>query len=147
MASGATLSVAANVNVLIASYQTIADNGTLTFGTGDTVTFGGAATIAVNPSGTNPGGTLTASGDTFTTNGSGNNYLKVSSGAHLTASNSTFSLDNLYLDSGSLLNSGDITGNAFNLTRRSHLVNASSLTYATSKDRSFNAVHATGGHG
>ena len=73
--TGATLSVGATASVLIASYQTIADNGTLSFGTGDTVTFGGAATIAVNPS-----GTLTASGDTFTTNGSGNNYLQVYSG-------------------------------------------------------------------
>ena len=116
VASGATLSVAANVNVLIASYQTIADNGTLSFGTGDTVTFGGAATIAVNPSGTNPAGTMAATGDTFTTNGSGNNYLQVYSGGELTASNSTFDLSQVSWAQGSVMksNGSDLTGDTFN---------------------------------
>src|SRR5439155_1525884 len=62
---GVTLNVGAGASVLIGAYQTITDNGSLKFATGDTVTLnGGGATIAVGS-----GGVMTATGVSFAQNG------------------------------------------------------------------------------
>ena len=114
VANGATLSVAANVSVLIQPGVTLADNGTLTFASGDALTISnnGAATQIVVGS----GGLLMASGTTFTNIGSFfNGHIEVVSGGHLQASNCEFALNQLYLDAGCILNSGDLVGNGFDL--------------------------------
>ena len=109
VALGATLSVANDVSVLIATYQTITDDGSLSFGKGDTVAFDGAATIGVNN-----GGTMTAAGDTFAVpNGSGGNSIQVYSGGELTAGTSTFDLNQVSLAQGSVLTSTDLEGDTF----------------------------------
>ena len=112
--SGASLSVAAGASVLIQGGYTITDNGAMNV-TGASIGFvaGYSATtqILVN-------GTLSASGSNFYISGS--NYapfalLQVDSGGELTASTTTFSLNELNLVSGSILNSGDLTNDTFNL--------------------------------
>ena len=106
VATGATLSVGTNVSVLIEPTFTV--NGTLNFAIGDAVSIFNAE-ILVN-------GTLNASSDSFTNNNG--NYatgIQVNSGGHLIASNSTFSLSQLSLDNNSVFNSGDLTGNVFNM--------------------------------
>jgi hypothetical protein len=113
--SGATLTVGAGANVALGGTNTLADNGTLTFASGDTVTLiasgSGATQIVVGN-----GGVLTASSTAFSSNVSGYGYVIVNGGGHLTASNSTFasSLNQVNLNSGSILNAGDLTGNSFN---------------------------------
>ena len=98
VASGATLAVGPNVPVYILAVQTLTDNGTLSFATGDTVTLRRvlqhAQEIAVS-------GTLTANGTTFTDNKTAS--ISVNAGGHLIASNSTFSITQLSLDSSSVL--------------------------------------------
>ena len=60
-------------------------------------------------------GTLTADDTTFTTNLAGTSDLVVNSGGHLQASNSTFNLSQLSLANGSILTSGDLVGDTFNM--------------------------------
>jgi hypothetical protein len=110
VASGGTLTVGPSVQVLIGAGQTLTDNGTLTFGTGDAVSFGLAGTTQVV---VGNGGVLSASGTTFSA--SNTTQLTVAAGGHLTASNCTFALSQLLLDNGSVLNPGDLVGNDFNL--------------------------------
>ena len=82
--------------------QTITDDGALNVGTGATMTFeiGYETTtqIVVN-------GTMEATGATF--NRGGNDYsntlIQVNSGGELTATGSTFALNQLVLEGGSLL--------------------------------------------
>jgi hypothetical protein len=108
VASGATVAVGPNVPVTIDAGQTITDNGALTFAAGDTVSMGAGCctqTIAVD-------GTLTAAGTTFT---GGNGQVTVGSGGHLEASGSTFSITQLSLADGSMLDAGDWTGDTFNM--------------------------------
>ncbi len=117
---GATLSVGANVPVLIgpAPYegtQTIADNGTLTFAAGDVVTLNSIAYESEALILVGSGGLLTASGATFNTSTSGNSQIVVASGGHLQASNSTFNINQVNLNIGAVLNAGDLVGNAFNV--------------------------------
>jgi len=96
--SGATMNVAANVIALIQGSQTITDNGTLTFGAGDAVSFASAnATQIVVGS----GGVLTLSGTAFSGSTSYTTQIVINSGGQLTANNSTFSLYNVTLNSGS----------------------------------------------
>ncbi len=82
VAFGATLDVGANVPIALAYGQTLTDNGTLSFASGDTVTLqGGGAQIIV-------GGTLSATATTF----NGSSDISVSSGGNLTPTNSTFNM-------------------------------------------------------
>ena len=63
-------------------------------------------------------GTLTASGSSFYTYGSNDGpftLLQVSSGGELIASSTTFSNNELNLVNGSVMNSGDLTNDVFNL--------------------------------
>ncbi len=115
IASGATVAVAANTNVLIQPNVTVSDNGTLSFASGDALVinngYGSASQIVVGG-----GGLLTASNTTFSNAGSYyNSHIEVASNGRLQASGSTFALNQLYLDNGSLLNPGDLVGNAFDL--------------------------------
>ena len=77
--------------------QTITDSGTLTFATGDTMNFYsyyGASQIVVN-------GTMTATGDTFATLSGSGASIQVESGGELTATNSTFGVNEVSLNAGS----------------------------------------------
>jgi hypothetical protein len=123
--TGATLSVGPAATLLLTDGQTITDNGTLTFASGDVMDFNtyyGASQIVIN-------GTMTATGDAFaTTSGSGGS-IQVKAGGNLDANGSTFALNNLVLSAGSnaqlavdsianefSINSGatiNITGNNF----------------------------------
>ena len=113
---GASLSVAAGASVTIGAGQKLVDVGALTFGSGDTVSFptsnGVTTQIVVD-------GTLTASSTTFANpgNASGStNQIYVGSDGELIASNSTFGINDVYLTSGSVVNSGDLTNDTFNTT-------------------------------
>ncbi len=110
VASGATLAFGTNVPIIIPSSQTLYDNGLMTLASGDTMTFATyyAVNLVVN-------GTMMATSDSFVTTGGGGSYMQVNSGGHFTSSNSTFSLSQLSLDNSSILNSGDWTGNVFNM--------------------------------
>ena len=66
---------------------------------------------------------------------------QVSTGGHLIASDSTFSLDNLYLNTGLVLNSGDLTDNVFNTPLYAPIADQPLLT----NNQSFDAVYLTGG--
>ena len=84
IALGATVAIGPNVSVQIAYDQVLEDNGTLSFASGDTLTFPNTASqIAV-------GGLLSATATTF--NGSGNSNITVNSGGNLTPTNCTFNL-------------------------------------------------------
>ena len=112
IASGATLNVAPSISVLLTDGQTITDSGTLTFATGDSMNFYsyyGASQIVVN-------GTMTATGDTFTTLSGGGASIQVGSGGHLTAASSTFNINQLSLNNASVYGSGDLTGDTFNMS-------------------------------
>ena len=115
--SGAALTVADDVSVQIGGGQTIADDGTITFGSGDQVSFPQAnydtTQILVNS-----GGILNATATTFINPGNAYESLDqiaVASGGEFIAANSTLDLDQLYLESGSILNQGDLTNDVFNL--------------------------------
>ena len=86
--SGGNLVVGANVPVQIPSGQTLTDDGTLSFASGDTLTFGvsccSAAEIVV-------AGTLTAAGTTFTGTGESGTIV-VNSGGIITPTGSTFNV-------------------------------------------------------
>ena len=115
--SGAILTVADDVSVQIGAGQTIADDGTITFSSGDQVSFPQAnydtTQILVNS-----GGILNATATTFINPGNAYESLDqiaVASGGEFIAANSTLDLDQLYLESGSILNQGDLTNDVFNL--------------------------------
>ena len=86
--SGGNLVVGANVPVQIPEGETLTDDGTLSFASGDTLTMGSgccsAAEIAV-------AGTLTAAGTTFTGTGSSGTVV-VNSGGIITPTGSTFNV-------------------------------------------------------
>ena len=114
IALGATVAVGPNVPVAMAAGQTFTDNGTLSFSSGDTVTLDVNCCYSTQQLAV--GGTLTASGTTFnSSNNSGVSSIAIGAGGHLEASGSTFNITSLSLDSSSILNSGDLTGDAFNL--------------------------------
>ncbi len=99
IAPGATVDVMANTNVAIDPNVSINDNGTLTFTTGDVVTFqslyGSSSPIVVT-------GTLSASGTTFNNGGSYNNgSISANSGAQVNITNSLIGIANVYLYSAS----------------------------------------------
>ena len=118
--SGAAIAVGTNVPILVSAGETITDDGTVTFATGDSVAlngtsggFGGGAGPAVISIATNDSGTLSATNTNFTTNGVGE--ITVGAGGLLTAASSTFTLTSLTWDNSSVLGSGDLTGDTFNL--------------------------------
>ena len=86
--SGGNLVVGANVAVQLPEGETLTDDGTLSFASGDTLTMGSgccsAAEIAV-------AGTLTAAGTTFTGTGSSGTVV-VNSGGIITPTGSTFNV-------------------------------------------------------
>ncbi len=113
VAPGATMAVGPNVPVFIEASQNFADNGTVSFASGDTVTLDGACCSSTEQIAV--AGTLSASDTTFNTNGTGTSIFAISAGGQLLASNSTFNLNQLTFDDSSVLNSGDLTGDTFNL--------------------------------
>ena len=103
--SGATLTVATNLSIQIGGGQTLTDDGTVNFDSGDAVSFptvgnftGGETTqIVVN-------GALNASGTNFINPGNAAyslNQIAVNSGGELIATSSTFGLNQLNLTAGS----------------------------------------------
>ena len=103
------MSVGPNVNVLISTYQTITDGGSLSFAAGDTVSFNGAAVIEVKSGGT----MTTATGDTLAITYGGGNTIQVDSGGELKAAGTIFNLDQVTLIAGSILTRTDLTGDSF----------------------------------
>ena len=89
-----TDAVASNLSVSLPKGMTLQDNGTVSFASGDTVTLNG--------------------------NVLGSTSLSVGNGGRLQANGTTFSDSNdaysrVYLDNGNQLQTGDLTGNAFDL--------------------------------
>ncbi len=119
---------------------------TVTIAVGATLTFSnGASLVAVEGVFNSPvivvNGTLNATGASFTRSGTyGNSALQVASGGRLTATNSTFAWSSLVLTTGSILNSGDITGNAFDQPITIPPVAASLLA----NNRRFQDIHISG---
>ena len=109
--SGGTLAVGAGASVAIGENVTLTDDGTLSFATGDAVALNIGTTQIVVGSG---GLMTTASGDSFSGSTGYSTQIVVNSGGHLQASNSSFALNNVTLNTGSILNAGDFTGNSFN---------------------------------
>ena len=101
-----------NGTSLLIEPVTVTDNGAIDIGAASIGFVAGYYTttqILVN-------GTLLASGSSFYTSGGGEfTLLQVDSGGELTAGSSTFSLSELSLVTGSLLTSGDLTNDVFNL--------------------------------
>ena len=99
---------------MIAANQTITDDGALNFGTGATFVFevGYETTtqIVVN-------GTMTATGSDLQPGGNdySNTLIQVNSGGELTAASSTFNLNQLVLENGSIVGTTDLTGDTFNM--------------------------------
>ncbi len=112
--TGATLSVSSKVNVQIGANQAITDDGALNVGSGATFVFevGYETTTQIQVN-----GTMNATGTTFNLGGSdySNTLIQVNSGGELTAANSTFNLNQLVLENGSIVGPTDLTGDAFNL--------------------------------
>jgi uncharacterized membrane protein YgdD (TMEM256/DUF423 family) len=73
-------------------------------------------------------GTLNTTGATFTHSSTwGSSLLQVGAGGHLIASGNTFAWSGLSLANGTILNNGDITGNAFDQTITIPLIDATPL--------------------
>ena len=112
---GATLTVAANIPVTLDSGFTVLDEGDASFSTGDLMTINGGGSSTEIEVGS--GAVLTAVGTTFssTSSSSSNGQIVVNSNGHFTASSCTFasSFDQVVLNSGSILNSGDFAGDSF----------------------------------
>ena len=107
-----------NAKVTVAAGAGLAFNGTagnpiaVTFEEGR---FGGDGTTQ----GITSAGNVTATNTTFavpTNHANDDSFAQIQSGGRLTASGSTFGLDVLAWDTGSTLNNGDVTGNAFDAT-------------------------------
>ena len=107
--AGAALTVNSNLKLNIAGV-TLADNGTLTFNSGDLVTFtAGGAAIAVGG-----GGVMTTTSTTFVnTPGVTGSSISVASGGHLTGTGNNIAPSATSINAGAILNSGDLTGNNF----------------------------------
>ncbi len=111
IASGAELSVASAIQVVLTDNQTITDSGTLAFAAGDTVNFdtaNGPSQIVVT-------GTMTTAGDSFSTASGNAGSIHVGPNGRLQASTSDFNLNSLTWDSASVHKSGDLSGDTFNM--------------------------------
>ena len=113
VALGATLTVAPSVSVLLASGVTLTDNGTVSFGANDTVVLGNSNN-ATEQILVGSGGELSASGTGFSAFGNDTATINVAAGGQFTPTTSTFVLNQIDLNSGSILNAGDFVGNSFN---------------------------------
>ncbi len=93
VSSGGTMNVGPVVNVQIPANQTLTDNGSVSFGTGDAVSFTSVygSTTVINVT-----GSLTANGTSFTSTGS-TSQLNFTGGAHFGAIGSTFALTQVSL--------------------------------------------------
>jgi hypothetical protein len=140
---GATLSVGANVPVQIGAGQTLADDGTISFGSGDSVSFP-TAQYATTQLVVNNGAVLNANGTTFINPGNAyasTNAIQVNSGGHLIAQGSTFGLNQLNWAGGSVLNSGDMTANVFATAITAPITDVPLLA----NNQSFQAIYILGG--
>jgi hypothetical protein len=112
--SGASLFVGAGASLQLGAGSTLTDNGTMTFASGDTVEsqggVGGCCSTAPSP--IDVGGTLKATDTTF--NGA-DGTITANSGGDVIASSSVFNISSLDLTNTSVLNSGDLTNNTFNM--------------------------------
>ena len=115
VAGGTTLTVAPSVNVQISPGQTITDSGTMTFGSYDSVSLVTAYGSGTESTEIQVNGVLDASTTTFTGSGGYFTEISINPGGHLIAAGSTFNFSELYLNNGSVLNSGDLTGDVFNV--------------------------------
>ena len=104
---GAALNIAAGASLSLGAGQTLTVGGMMTIGSGASVSFATAqfdtTQIVVN-------GLLTATNDQFSNSGNASlsqTQIYVNAGGELTATNSTFGIDEVYLASGSIVNSGD----------------------------------------
>ncbi len=114
VAPGATVAVGPGVAVVLSAGSTLTDNGTMTFASGDTVSLQGGAggCCSPAPSPVDVGGTLNATDTTFD---GASGTITANSGGHVIASSSVFNISNLDLTNNSVLNSGDLTNNTFNM--------------------------------
>ena len=143
--AGATLTVAPNVSVLIQAGQTLTDDGTVSFGNGDAVSFGyvyGTTTKIL----VGNGGVMSAANTIFSAVSVSNaTVMEVGSGGHFTASNSTFTLTELSLDAGSILNAGDLVGDTFNLPLYLPAADVQDLSGTGSDNQSFQDIDILAG--
>ena len=115
--SGATLKMDDGVNVSLQDF-----NQSITVDLGGQLTVGAASVVqqeyqANGTQGIVVNGSMTATDTSFSIAGVGDNArIQVNSGGHLVATNSTFKWNNLGFSSGSVLKSGDLSGNTFNQT-------------------------------
>ena len=125
----------------IADGQSIGVNGQLTLN-GSTVVFDKNVNNNTDGIVVNSGGTLAVTGSTFSrSNGYNENArIEISAGAYFTSGASTYTIDNLYLDAGSLLHSGDLTTNIFNTPFTTPISDVPLLT----DNQSFYSVSVTG---
>jgi hypothetical protein len=116
-----TVTVGSGVNILVPSFQQTTENLTVN----GTLIVNNAASYAAKQGGNSGVESIVVNGTMNVTNtnfsqatGPNNNvsYIQVSPGGHLTASGATFGWQQLILANGSVLSSGDITGNGFDCT-------------------------------
>ena len=117
VASQAAFNVGTGSSLTLSGNQplTVNQNGNVTFNNADTVTF---ATAGSETTQIEDYGTLTATGTSFVNSGSAGGsttQVYVESGGQLNAASSTFNIDQLYFNNGSVLSSGDLTDDTFNL--------------------------------
>ncbi len=152
ISQGASLAVAANVPVEIGvgAYETavtLTDDGTLTFASGDTVTFDDSNYYTTAQIVVGIDGLMQASGTAFNasaannSNGGNATAIDVSSGGQLQASSSSFAVGQVSLADGSVLNSGDLTNNVFNTTLFTPILDVPLLT----NNQSFQNVEINSG--
>ena len=141
---GAVLAINSNSSVTITDSAFLSVSGQMTL-SGDSLVVDKTAGCCGTSDGivVNLGGTLTLKNSSVSRNGGSgyeSSYLTVSAGGHLITSNTTFSLDDLYLNAGVVLNSGDMTGNIFNSPLYAPIADQPLLT----NNQSFGAVYLTG---
>ena len=143
VASGATLTLDTGASVTLQDQQNIYVAGQLNLNDAylgfNKLTNNGAAYGIVISN----GGVVNFTNSTIARNNTSNENanITVNSGGHLTASGTTFSIDNVYLDAGSILNTGDLTTNIFNTLLWAPIIDVSLLT----DNQSFSGVFLTGG--
>ena len=138
IAGSATVNVGPNVTVVIPSNQTLTVSGSLNFNTGDQVSL---TPDTQQPSQIIVGGTLSATGSSFTASNSDYSAILVNSGGNLQAYNCPFNLSNITLGSGaSATMSADRLGNSTTTTQLA----IDSNTTITIKGNDFSYVGTNG---
>ena len=149
---GASLSVGPNVAVTIAAatvadtLTTLADNGMLSFASGDMVSFGSTqpnyyygSQIVVGS-----GGLFQATGTAFSASGSSGTAfteIVVQSGGNLQASSSTFAVGQLNFNIGAVVAAGYLSGNAFNLPLYIPAIDVQYLSGPSSTNLQFQTIY------